>query len=126
MKKEEDEDLPAVKVERGEDEPAIISLESLPHGDEQQASRAFPEVLGAEVAPPPALAPHAVAPPKKERWDIKKEPEIAMEKWHDVKPNFDPSKNVTRLKETTDKKELMHLLLGFHIRFWHAPGPDMI
>ncbi|CAK0840390.1 unnamed protein product, partial [Prorocentrum cordatum] len=54
------------------------------------------------------------------------EPEIAMKKWYDVKPNFDLSKMVSRLKEATDKKEILQLLLGFHIRFWRAPVPDMV
>eukprot|EP00959_Pyramimonas_sp_CCMP1952_P431798 9042977-Pyramimonas_sp.AAC.1 len=33
---------------------------------------------------------------------------------------------VSRLKEAADRKEIMRLLLGFHIRFWHAPVPDMM
>eukprot|EP00959_Pyramimonas_sp_CCMP1952_P451528 9453733-Pyramimonas_sp.AAC.1 len=49
-----------------------------------------------------------------------------MKKWYEVKPNFDMGKMVSRLKEATDRKEIMRLLLGFHIRFWHAPVPDMI
>ena len=65
------------------------------------------------------------SPPPSPYWPCP-EPQIAMKKWYDVKPNFDMTKMVARLKVETDKKEIVRLLLGFHIRFWHAPVPDMI
>ena len=51
---------------------------------------------------------------------------IAMNNWFDFEPNFDPAKLFSRLWGATDKKDLLRLLLGFHVRFWRAPVRDMV
>ena len=114
----EDEPVAAVPEEPpDEDEPAVQPLQEVP-------LEKAPIFAGDQT---PALAPEEPAS-KSDPGTLKDELKIAKKEWYDVKPGFNLSNLLKKLKEAADKKdrkECVRCLLGLHIRFWHASVPDM-